>query len=186
MVISTLTQFAGRFGLDPKESERFFKFAVVGVIGFVVDFGIFNLMLNPFLAWLEPGAGLYNYMAGFGLTEQQIIGLAPTFAGVVSFIAAIISNFTWNRYWTYPDSRSKSVRRQVIQFTMVSVAGILIRIPILTFTHRPFTGLVEWATPMLAPYAVRIGKNLSLMLAVGIVMFWNFFVNRYWTYNDVD
>jgi putative flippase GtrA len=39
---------------------------------------------------------------------------------------------------------------------------------------------------MLAPYAVRIGKNLSLMLAVGIVMFWNFFVNRYWTYNDVD
>ena len=29
-------------------------------------------------------------------------------------------------------------------------------------------------------------KNLTLALAVGIVMLWNFFVNRYWTYNDVD
>lgn len=186
MMISTITQFADRFGLNRKESERFLKFAVVGAIGFVVDFGIFNLMINPFLDWLAPGAGLYAYLAGFGLTEEQIIGLAPTFAGTVSFLAAIISNFTWNRYWTYPDSRSKSVRRQVVQFTVVSVAGIIIRIPILTFTHRPFTGLVEWALPVLSPYAVRIGKNLALMLAVGVVMFWNFFVNRYWTYNDVD
>jgi len=23
-------------------------------------------------------------------------------------------------------------------------------------------------------------------VAVGVVMLWNFFVNRYWTYNDVD
>ena len=31
-----------------------------------------------------------------------------------------------------------------------------------------------------------LAKNLTLALAVGIVMLWNFFVNRYWTYNDVD
>ena len=29
-------------------------------------------------------------------------------------------------------------------------------------------------------------KNLTLASAVGIVMLWNFFVNRYWTYNDID
>jgi putative flippase GtrA len=29
-------------------------------------------------------------------------------------------------------------------------------------------------------------KNLTLAAAVGVVMLWNFFVNRYWTYNDID
>ncbi len=184
-MISSFTGLAIRMGVNPKEAKRFVKFAVVGTIGFIVDFGIFNLMINPFVTWLEPGTVLYNALAGYGLTTEQISGLAPTFAGTLSFIAAILSNFMWNRYWTYPDSRSKSVRRQLVQFILVSVAGILIRAPILTFTHRPFTRLVE-NMPTLAPYAVRLGKNMALMVAVGVVMFWNFFVNRYWTYNDVD
>ncbi len=185
-MIATFTHFAGRFGLNPKEAKRFLKFAVVGVIGFVVDFGIFNLMINPFLFWLAPDTVLHDVLAGWGLTADQIVGLAPTFAGTISFIMAIASNFMWNRYWTYPDSRTKSVRRQLAQFLVVSVAGILIRAPILTFMHRPFTQLVEIALPSLQPYAVRIGKNLALMVAVGVVMFWNFFVNRYWTYSDVE
>ena len=31
-----------------------------------------------------------------------------------------------------------------------------------------------------------LGHNLALAIAVGAVLLWNFFVNRYWTYNDVD
>jgi putative flippase GtrA len=30
-----------------------------------------------------------------------------------------------------------------------------------------------------------LAKNITLAIAVIVVMFWNFFVNRYWTYNDV-
>ena len=30
-----------------------------------------------------------------------------------------------------------------------------------------------------------ISKNLALAGAIGIVMIWNFFINRIWTYNDV-
>jgi putative flippase GtrA len=184
--MSTFTSFAGRIGVNPKEAERFIKFAAVGAFGFVVDFGIFNLLINPFLVWLAPGTGLHVMLAGLGISPEQIVDLAPTFAGTVSFIAAIVSNFVWNRYWTYPDSRTKSIRRQLVQFTVVSAAGIVIRAPILTFTHQPFTRLAERVLPSMSTYAVRIGKNLALMLAVGVVMFWNFFINRYWTYNDVD
>ena len=64
---------------NPAERTRFLKFCVVGVIGFVVDFGIMNLILH-----FTGNARL---------------------ASTVSFIAAVISNFIWNRYWTYPDSR---------------------------------------------------------------------------------
>ena len=30
-----------------------------------------------------------------------------------------------------------------------------------------------------------MGNNIALAVAVIIVMFWNFFVNRFWTYSDV-
>lgn len=61
-----ITYFAGvssRFGFKPKEAERFIKFLVVGGIGFVVDFGIFNLLLNPANALVMPGTSFYNLLA---------------------------------------------------------------------------------------------------------------------------
>lgn len=144
---------------NSRERGRFIRFAVVGAIGAVVDFGTMNLMVSLF-------------------------GATLVIAGTISFIAAIISNFIWNRYWTYPDSRTKPISWQLIQFTVVSVAGLLIRIPILTFVEPLAHHLLE-LTPLSLPAIDFIAKNGTLALAVGIVMFWNFFINRYWTYNDV-
>jgi putative flippase GtrA len=184
-MVSIVASMAGRFGVNEKEAERFFKFAVVGAIGFIVDFGIFNLSLRPFELLLESGTAVHTFFINLGLDNEQTISLARTFASTLSFVAAIISNFLWNRYWTYPDSRTRSVRRQLALFTVVSVAGIIIRVPIITYAHTPFTNLVA-KIATLEPYSVRIGDNLALVVAVIVVMFWNFFVNRYWTYNDVE
>jgi putative flippase GtrA len=52
-MVSMVAGMAGRFGVNEKEAERFFKFAVVGLIGFIVDFGIFNLSLRPFELLLD-------------------------------------------------------------------------------------------------------------------------------------
>jgi putative flippase GtrA len=30
-----------------------------------------------------------------------------------------------------------------------------------------------------------LGGDMALLTAIGVVLLWNFFVNRYWTYNDV-
>ena len=184
-MIATVARVSGRFGVNPKEAERFLKFAVVGVIGFVVDFGIFNLLVGPFRELLAVGETLNSFLVGLGFSAARAATLAPAFAGTISFIAAIISNFLWNRYWTYPDSRSKSTRRQFVMFFIVSLAGIVLRIPILTLLSGPFTTLYA-LIPSLAPYAVRLGDNTALAVAVVVVMFWNFFANRYWTYNDVE
>ena len=146
---------------DPKERTRFLRFAVVGIIGAVIDFGIMNLL-------------------------TRTMGMNLVSAGTISFISAIISNFIWNRYWTYPESRSRPIARQLAMFFAVNIAGMLIRIPILHFVEPPmqilFNGLT-WQLPLDAEF---LAKNFTLALAVGIVMLWNFFVNRYWTYNDVD
>lgn len=145
---------------DPKERERFLKFAVVGAIGFGVDTGTYNLV-------------------------RQLIGISPEISSVISACVAILSNFLFNRYWTYPDSRSKPILGQLGQFAIVNAAGLIIRTVIFALIHGPLTNLAElilgrnWIPPDV------VGENLSLAIVVGIVMFWNFFVNRYWTYNDV-
>ena len=145
---------------NPQERKRFLKFMAVGVFGAVVDFGIMNLF-------------------------SKLFGMALDWAGTISFICAIVSNFLWNRYWTYPDSRSRPIARQLIMFSIVNVAGLAIRLPILHFLEPPMDALfVRLSLGFLSPDF--LGKNLTLAVAVAVVMLWNFFVNRYWTYNDVD
>lgn len=147
---------------DEKERKRFIKFALVGALGAVIDFGVMNLLSH-------------------GIFELPLV-----MAGTISFICAVFSNFVWNRYWTYPESRSRPLLNQLGMFFLVNAAGVLIRIPILHFAEPPLLEFVESAlhTPHLT--AEFVAKNFTLAAAVGIVMMWNFFINRYWTYNDID
>lgn len=147
---------------NPQERGRFLRFAVVGIIGAVVDFGTANLLVGvfrvPFL-----------------------------YASIVSFTAAVISNFLWNRYWTYPDSRSKNVSRQVAQFGLVSVIGLVIRTPLVGLLENPMINSAAQIFPKSFFLTSRfIGHNVTLAIAVVVVMMWNFFANRFWTYNDVS
>jgi putative flippase GtrA len=125
-------------------------------------------------------------MVDFGVANLLVAaGLPLWLAGTISFIAAIISNFTWNRFWTYPDSRSKPIMRQLAEFSFVSIMGLTIRLPILTFVD-PALYKILLNLPFSLPLDPRlIGHNLTLAIAVLIVLFWNFFVNRFWTYKDV-
>jgi putative flippase GtrA len=161
--------------LQHKEFERFWKFAVVGAIGAVVDFGTFTALRA--LGWLDP--------VEIVLPLGTLTGLGT--AGAIAFILAVISNFIWNRYWTYPDSRTKPIATQLFTFFVVNVVGIIIRIPILETLSHPLKGLVHRIFPGLSEgTALWFGENGAWAIAVVLVMFWNFFVNRYWTYNDVD
>ena len=148
---------------NPQERSRFLRFAVVGIVGAVVDFGTFNLLSGVF-------------------------GVQAVLASVISFIAAIINNFVWNRYWTYPDSRSKPVVKQLAIFSLISLAGLLIRTPLFAFLEVRLTNLfLSLNLPAMGFMSAEfLGHNLALAIAVIVVMFWNFFVNRYWTYNDVN
>lgn len=161
---------------NPRELERFLKFAVVGGIGFVIDAGVFNL-LNA-LGWLDE----VNVQLPVANLQLSGVGLA----GMISFTLAVISNFIWNRYWTYPDSRSKPILRQFGSFFAINIVGILIRTPLLEGLWRPFTRLAMSVAGLETTTAEWAGKNMALMVGVGVVLFWNFFVNRYLTYGDVE
>lgn len=147
---------------NPVERTRFLKFVVVGTFGFVVDFGVFNLLYS-------------------------ILHINPVISQIISFCTAVVSNFIWNRYWTYPESRTKPLGRQIGQFALVNIAGLLIRTAIFSLIEPLLD--TEFQILHTATYGLKpdiVGHNISLAIVVIIVMLWNFFVNRYWTYNDID
>lgn len=146
---------------DTRERRRFYKFAVVGAIGAAIDFGVMNLL-------------------------SHFTHLSLVFAGTISFICAVISNFTWNRYWTYPDSRSRPLINQLGMFFLVNAAGVAIRIPTLHFVEPPLLYFFQGVFHTSAKTAEVFANNITLAAAVGVVMIWNFFINRYWTYNDIE
>lgn len=146
---------------ERKEQKRFVKFALVGGLGAVIDFVVMNVLSH----W----------------------GNMPlVFAGTISFIVAVFNNFTWNRFWTYPESRSRPLFNQLGMFFIVNAAGVAIRIPTLHFLEPPVLKFVENTFHTTYITAEFYARNLTLAVAVGIVMLWNYFINRYWTYNDID
>ena len=156
-MVSLFFMIAGHFGIPRREAVRFFKFLVVGTVGFIVDFGTLTFLV-------------------------EVMGFIPVFANTISFSLAVFSNFTFNRYWTYPDSRSKRRRIQLMQFAVVSIVGLAINNGILVLLEAPSDLLLD---AIRAPAAIS-GYIPAKMVGTIVVLFWNFFINRYWTYNDVE
>lgn len=138
-----------------KEVKRFIKFGIVGAIGAIVDFGVLNALI--FIAgWVSPGGKIL--------------------ANIISTSIAIISNFTWNRLWTYPESRERKKRVQLVQFTIVNLVGLIINTGIFSMTdHLLYSQF----------FPPNIAIQLAKATAIGIVLFWNFGANRLWTYRGL-
>ena len=145
---------------NKRERVRFLKFSFVGVTGTIVDFGIMNLLrlvLNTPLVWAQG----------------------------ISFVCAVINNFLWNRYWTYPESRDKAVPKQLIQFAIINVIGILIRTPLVPWLDQQLLKLVGTVGLDLPIESFIISQNGALAIAIFLITFWNYFANRYWTYSNI-
>lgn len=168
---------ASRFGSRSKEVERFLKFAFVGAIGAVIDFGTLFILQATIL----PPTTRLNVVV----------------ASTIAFVAAIASNFTWNRLWTYPDSRSRSMRHQLALFFFISVIGWIVRTVWISTAYMP---LGHTLMPILLPEIqalrpgyipspsgeAKLGTMVAQLIGVVVVMVWNFIANRLWTYNDVE
>jgi len=146
---------------NSRERTRLLRYSIVGALGALVDFAVFNLLIS-------------------------LVGVSSVLASVFSFLAAVVSNFTWNRYWTYPDSRSKAVSRQMAEFGVVSLLGLAIRTPVFAILHPFFRDLFSRFSLPFSLGEEVVGRNVALAVVIGIVVLWNFIINRLWTFSDVD
>ncbi|MDQ1725941.1 MAG: hypothetical protein QOG52_2969 [Frankiaceae bacterium] len=87
------------------------KFGVVGAVNFVLDVGIFNLLL-------------------LGPLEHKV-----TTAKVISTSIAIVSSYFMNRHWTWRHMQRAHPGRELSLFMAISGIGLLIAIGCLDFSH---------------------------------------------------
>ena len=83
-----------------KEVKHFLKFALVGTLGAIIDFTVLNILVLHF-------------------------GWPKATANIVSFTVAVLSNFTWNRLWTFEHARHQPLWPQLGQFALVNLIGLV-------------------------------------------------------------
>ena len=141
------------------EMQRFGKFATVGLLGSITHFTILNVLV-------------------------QFAGSPELLSNALGFITAVVQNFFLNRRWTYPESRSRDAGRQLSQFFLVSIIGFFLNMAVfstvLWFLEPTMDRMI--ADPKLAHF---MAYNGAYVVAVGVVLFWNFAANRMWTYRGL-
>ena len=132
--------------------SQFARFGVVGLVGLVIDFTVFNVLR---ITVLSPEV----------LHEGQFI------AKVISTILAIIANWIGNRYWTFSRERRSPPLREGIEFAIVSVGGMAIALLCLWFSH--------YVLGFTSPLADNI-VNYGIGLALGTAFRFTFY--RWWVF----
>ncbi len=98
---------------------------------------------------------------------REVVGLNVYIANFFSFTAAVLNNFNLNSRWTFGD-QEKQPTRQLVQFFIVSVIGLGLSQALLFFFYD----------------VVGLHYLIAKCLGILIVLFWNFFANRFWTFKE--
>jgi putative flippase GtrA len=114
------------------------KFAVVGAVGYVINLAVYGALI---------GAG-FHYLG----------------AAVCSFLVAVTSNYTWNRFWTFRAQRGH-VGVQGMRFFIVSVASL-------------GANLVLLQLLVMAGTSKFIGQAIAIVLVTPL----NFIGNKLWSF----
>ena len=158
--------------LQHKGVVQFIKFGIVGASSTVVNFGLFNLLCH-------------------------VLHLTLFVALTTAFLISVGNGFYWNRHWTFKESRGASAGEQSAKFMAVNVVAFCLNISIVSFTIAHFTatgggyfGGAGHVHSVIYAMLTGAGKkqfgfwltNGALAVATCVVVFWNFFANRFWTF----
>lgn len=130
------------------------KFGVVGIIAFVIDVVVFNLLR----------LGVF----GEGHFAQGALG-----ASIISIAVSTLFSWVANRLWTFRERRRKNYALELFEFLVVAAVGALINIGCVWISHYVlgFTSLL----------ADNISKNI---IGLGLATMFRFVLYRYWVYGS--
>jgi putative flippase GtrA len=138
--------------------RQFVKFAIVGASSTVITFAVLNLTLD-----LLHG---HRYISA-----------------TVAFLVSVGNGYFWNKRWTFREAQAKAVHTQFSQFFMVNVVGLVLTWLIMRLVATPMDHQLLHLRPFMPQARVyKISTNIGQIVAVPIVVFWNFFANRKWTF----
>jgi len=122
------------------------KFGVVGLVGLVVDIGLFNLL---------------RYAGDPGVLADK-----PLTAKAISVGVATLVTYAGNRHWTWSHRERSAVHREVILFFVFNAIGMLIAVGCLAFSH--------YVLDLRSPLADNISANVVGLGLGTLFRFWSY------------
>jgi putative flippase GtrA len=123
---------------------QFAKFVAVGFLNTAIDFGILNFLI---------------YMTGIAF------GFGFIFFKSVSFAAANINSYIWNRRWVFSSQR-KEIGKEYLQFLAISVVSIIINVGLSSLVVN-IIGVQFGLKP-------TVWANIGAAAGSAASLFWNF------------
>jgi len=96
------------------------------------------------------------------------LGIYYLIAKVLSFAVSVINSYIWNRRWTFRSDNPNKLS-EFGKFMLVAVVGLVLN------TYIMF----------LAVEKLHLQYIFGLILATAVVMFWNFLINKFWTFKEM-
>jgi putative flippase GtrA len=124
-------------------------------------------VVRQFIKFGVVGSIAFTVDAGIYLLLTRALDVFYIYAKVTSFCVAATTSYILNRRWTFR-SRNPDRLRQFAQFLVVASTGAGMNAGIMYLLHG----------------RLGIYDLYAFVIAVGVVMFWNFLVNRAWTFRD--
>ena len=122
------------------------KFGVVGIVAFVIDIGLFNVL---------------RFAGGEGPLYDR-----PLTAKVVSVVVATTFAYFGNRYWTFRHRGRTSFGREYVLFFVLNGVGLAISVGCLWFSH--------YALGLTSALADNISANLIGVGLGTLFRFWSY------------
>jgi putative flippase GtrA len=133
--------------------SQFARFGLIGAGGFLLDFGIFNLLL-------------------FTVFDAKSVHEGPLWAKVISTSVAILFNWAGNRFWTFREHRGKQLIREGVEFAVVSLGGLVIGLGCLWISH--------YVLGLDSKLADNISSNV---IGLGLGTLFRFALYRLWVFS---
>lgn len=123
-------------------------------------------MIAQFASFTSAGAlgTIVHYLVLLGLVS--IFSLRPVAASILGSLAGAIVNYLLSHHWVFRSERNHS--ETLSKFVAVGGVGLALNAAIM---HVLVT-------------IADMHYLLAQVAATGIVLFWNFFGNRFWTFAD--
>lgn len=114
--------------------------------------------------------GAFCFVIDFGLTyfSKEKMRINKFIANSFGFCVSVICNFTLNRIWTF-HSVSKDIELQFVKFIAIASFGLILSTILIYLLNEK----------------IRMNFYLSKMVAVFIVMFYNYSMNSYFTFTNM-
>lgn len=135
-------------------AKQFLKFGMVGFVGATVDFGSYNIMTRG-LGWD---------------TVFDILGFRIIAANLVSVLAAILSNFLLNKYWTFRNQSQSVLQQGAGYFTLNFITFVL---------NQLLTSFFTFHVPLVEAAFGSQKDNAAKAISVGFILFINFFGSKF-------